>query len=103
MPEIAPHEPATIDRPTTASLPSRVRAGWAKCGAPPTPKLGREVAIKILAEAFARDPDRMARLQREAQVLAALNHSNLRPDLPDPFASDPDRRTSELVLLSARF
>src|SRR2546423_11073428 len=40
-------------------------------------KLNREVAIKILPEAFAHDPDRMARFAREAQVLAALNHTNI--------------------------
>jgi len=40
-------------------------------------KLGREVAIKILPELFAADPDRLARFQREAQVLASLNHPNI--------------------------
>src|SRR6266852_3956347 len=40
-------------------------------------KLGRDVAIKILPEAFAQDPDRMARFVREAKVLAALNHPNI--------------------------
>src|SRR5690242_7351728 len=40
-------------------------------------KLGREVAIKVLPEAFAADPDRLARFQREAQVLAALNHPHI--------------------------
>jgi serine/threonine protein kinase len=40
-------------------------------------KLGREVAIKVLPEAFAQDPDRMARFSREAQVLASLNHPNI--------------------------
>src|SRR5579864_7272891 len=40
-------------------------------------KLKREVAIKVLPEAFARDPDRMARFQREAEVLASLNHPNI--------------------------
>src|SRR5579862_4765488 len=40
-------------------------------------KLGREVAIKVLPEAFAADPDRMARFAREAQVLASLNHPNI--------------------------
>jgi Tol biopolymer transport system component len=38
-------------------------------------KLGRDVALKILPDAFARDPDRMARFEREAKVLASLNHS----------------------------
>src|ERR1700758_3130325 len=40
-------------------------------------KLKREVALKVLPEAFARDPDRMARFQREAEVLASLNHPNI--------------------------
>jgi len=40
-------------------------------------KLGREVAIKVLPEAFAGDPERMARFTREAQVLASLNHPNI--------------------------
>jgi serine/threonine-protein kinase len=37
-------------------------------------KLGRDVALKILPDAFATDPDRLSRFQREAQVLASLNH-----------------------------
>jgi len=41
------------------------------------PKLGRDVAIKVLPEAFARDTDRMARFQREAKVLASLSHPNI--------------------------
>src|SRR6516162_6976322 len=40
-------------------------------------KLNRDVAIKILPEAFAADPDRLARFTREAQVLASLNHPNI--------------------------
>ena len=40
-------------------------------------KLGRDVAIKSLPALFAQDPERLARLQREAQVLASLNHPNI--------------------------
>src|SRR5262245_35823944 len=40
-------------------------------------KLGRDVAIKVLPEDFARDPERVARFQREAQDLASLNHANI--------------------------
>src|SRR5437588_6074104 len=40
-------------------------------------KLGRDVAIKVIPQTFARDPDRMARFTREAQVLASLNHPNI--------------------------
>src|SRR6516225_10098439 len=40
-------------------------------------KLGRDVALKVLPEAFARNPERMARFRREAQVLASLNHPNI--------------------------
>ena len=40
-------------------------------------KLGRDVALKILPEAFASDPERLARFQREAQVLASLSHPNI--------------------------
>lgn len=40
-------------------------------------KLGREVALKVLPEAFADDPERRARFEREAKVLASLNHPNI--------------------------
>ena len=40
-------------------------------------KLGREVALELLPEPFASEPDRLARFAREAQVLAALNHPNI--------------------------
>jgi serine/threonine protein kinase len=40
-------------------------------------KLKRDVAIKVLPEAFALDPERMARFQREGEVLASLNHPNI--------------------------
>ena len=40
-------------------------------------KLGRDVALKVLPEAFAHDAERMARFEREAQVLASLNHPHI--------------------------
>jgi eukaryotic-like serine/threonine-protein kinase len=40
-------------------------------------KLNREVALKVLPEPFALDPDRLARFKREAQLLASLNHQNI--------------------------
>ncbi len=40
-------------------------------------RLNRDVAIKILPDVFAADADRVARFQREAQVLASLNHPNI--------------------------
>src|ERR1700686_4826383 len=40
-------------------------------------KLDREIAIKVLPAALARDPERLARFEREAKVLASLNHPNI--------------------------
>ena len=40
-------------------------------------KLGRSVALKILPDALASDPDRVARFEREAKVLASLNHPHI--------------------------
>src|SRR6516165_11125951 len=40
-------------------------------------KLNRDVAIKVLPDSFAADPDRLTRFTREAQVLASLNHPNI--------------------------
>src|SRR5678815_899106 len=40
-------------------------------------RLDRDVAIKILPEAFAEDPERLARFEREAKTLAAINHPNI--------------------------
>jgi len=59
-------------------------------------KLGREVALKVLPEAFAQDPERMARFEREAKVLASLNHPNiatlfgLETAIPSGTVSDAD-------------
>ena len=43
-------------------------------------KLDRDVALKVLPEAFTSDPDRLARFEREAKVLASLNHPNIGGD-----------------------
>jgi eukaryotic-like serine/threonine-protein kinase len=40
-------------------------------------KLNRDIALKVLPELFALDPDRLARFKREAQLLASLNHPNI--------------------------
>ncbi len=42
-------------------------------------QLNRQVALKILPDAFAADPDRLARFTREAQILASLNHPAASP------------------------
>ena len=57
------------------SFPLLVRAAWEKCTVPVI--LSLAVAIKVLPEAFAPDAERMARFQREAKVLASLDHPNI--------------------------
>ncbi len=57
-------------------------------------KLNRQVALKILPEAFATDPDRLARFQREAQVLASLNH----PGIAAIYGLEDSEDTKALVL-----
>src|SRR5579872_962827 len=57
-------------------------------------KLGRDVAIKVLPEAFAHDPERLARFQREAKMLAALNH----PNIATIFGLEQSGGTSYLVM-----
>ena len=51
--------------------------GWAQVYQATDTKLKRQVALKILPEAFSADPERLARFQREAEVLASLNHPNI--------------------------
>ena len=57
-------------------------------------KLGRDVAIKVLPEAFANDADRLSRFQREAKMLAALNH----PHIATIFGLEQSNGTSYLVM-----
>jgi len=57
-------------------------------------KLGRDVAIKVLPEEFAKDADRVARFQREAKVLASLNH----PSIAAIYGLEESGGTNFLVL-----
>src|SRR6478609_3819877 len=56
-------------------------------------KLNRDVALKLLPDAFATDPDRLARFTREAQTLAALNH----PNIAAIYGIEADALVMELV------
>src|ERR1700687_2273719 len=57
-------------------------------------KLGRDVAIKVLPEAVAHDAERLARFQREAKMLAALNH----PDIATIYGLEQSGATHYLVM-----
>src|SRR5258707_11007188 len=57
-------------------------------------KLNRDVALKVLPDTFALDPDRLARFKREAQVLASLNH----PHIAAIYSFEDSRETHPLVL-----
>ena len=57
-------------------------------------KLGRDVAIKVLPEAFAHDAERLSRFQREAKMLAALNH----PNIATIYGLEDSNGTSYLVM-----
>lgn len=43
----------------------------------PDTRLGRDVAVKVLTESFAHDPDRLRRFEQEARSVAALNHPDI--------------------------
>src|SRR5262245_49424098 len=57
-------------------------------------KLNREVAIKVLPDAFASDPERLARFKREAHVLASLNH----PHIAAIYGLEETANASALIL-----
>ena len=57
-------------------------------------KLGREVAIKVLPEEFARDSGRVARFEREARMLAAVNHPRSRAI----YGAEEDGATRYIVM-----
>jgi eukaryotic-like serine/threonine-protein kinase len=57
-------------------------------------KLGRDVAIKVLPEAFAHDSERLSRFQREAKLLASLNH----PNIATIYGLEDSNSTSYLVM-----
>src|SRR6267378_2257531 len=57
-------------------------------------KLGRDVALKVIPDTFALDPDRIARFKREAQVLASLNH----PHIAAIYGFEDSGETHALVL-----
>ncbi len=57
-------------------------------------KLGRDVAIKVLPDEFAQDAERLRRFQREAKVLASLNH----PNIASIYGVEQSESTHYLVL-----
>jgi serine/threonine protein kinase len=60
-------------------------------------KLGRDVALKILFDEFARDPERLARFKREAQVLASLSHPHIGAIFGFEDSSDVHALVLELI------
>jgi serine/threonine-protein kinase len=63
------------------------------------PALNRDVALKILPDAFAADPDRLARFTREAQVLASLNHPHIAHVYGLERRDGPDGRALSFIVM----
>ena len=66
----------SISVPTKSVLCS-AREGWARSIARRDPRLGRDVAIKVLPANASSDPGRLQRFEQEARAAAALNHPNI--------------------------
>jgi Tol biopolymer transport system component len=62
-------------------------------------RLGRHVALKLLPTAFATDPDRLSRFEREAKLLASLNHSNIAHLYGFEQATLPDGSNAHLLVM----
>ena len=64
-------------------------------------RLGRDVAIKVLPAVFARDPDRLARFEREARAVAAINHPNILSvhDIGSADVLDADEGTARVTFM----
>jgi eukaryotic-like serine/threonine-protein kinase len=70
-------------------------------------KLGRDIALKVLPDSFSDDPDRQSRFQREAQVLASLNHPHIAgiyglEEVPPLAAGQPPLRALALELVEGQ-
>jgi serine/threonine protein kinase len=66
------------------------------------PRLGRDIALKILPASVAADPDRRARFEREARTLAALNHLNI-AQIYDVGQTSPDLLFLAMELVDKTF
>jgi eukaryotic-like serine/threonine-protein kinase len=62
-------------------------------------RLGRDVAIKVLPPGFTEDPERIARFEREARVLASLNHPNIAAIYGSEDSVTPSRRRLRTLVL----
>lgn len=77
---VIPQPSASLTGRQLAALaigPSLGRGGMGEVYRARDTRLGREVALKVLPEAFAEEPSRLARFRREAQILASINHPNI--------------------------